>query len=81
MLCGVALPSGAVCRLIGQPHHMQAKALDRIGVSANINMSNILRTCHDPKEFAVPCIPILCDLTTLGEYIRPRQFNKKISQI
>lgn len=47
MLCGVALPSGAVCHLIGQPHHMQAKALDRIGVSANINMGIILRTCHD----------------------------------
>ena len=46
MLCGVALPSGAVCRLIGQPHHMQAKALDRIGVSANINMRIILGTCH-----------------------------------
>ena len=38
---------------------MQAKALDRIGVSANIDMRTIL----------VPCIPILCDFKTLGEYI------------
>ena len=54
MLCGVALPSGAVCRLIGQPHHMQAKALDPNRCRcflANINVRIMLGTCHNKSGY------------------------------